>query len=72
VAPVSPSQQLKRRRLEALISLAAPVLDLVLAAGERLSRLTGGADYEHYPIRSPGEALPLSPPASRPSDPPAA
>ena len=49
-----------RERFEALIGLAAPVLDLVLAAGDRLSRVAGPED-EYYPIRPPGEAFELSP-----------
>jgi hypothetical protein len=64
-----------RERFEALIGLAAPALDLVLAAGDRLSRAVGPED-EYYPIRPPGEAFELSP-VSRPeagegaSEPPA-
>lgn len=53
-----------RERFEVLIGLAAPVLDLVLAAGDRLSRAVGPED-EYYPIRPPGEAFELSP-VSRP------
>lgn len=49
-----------RERFEALIGFAAPVLDLVLAAGDRLSRVAGPED-EYYPIRPPGEAFELSP-----------
>jgi len=49
-----------RERFEGLIALAAPVLDLVLSAGDRLSRVAGPED-EYYPIRPPGEAFELSP-----------
>jgi hypothetical protein len=49
-----------RERFEALIALAAPALDLMLAAGDRLSRVAGPED-EYYPIRPPGEAFELSP-----------
>jgi hypothetical protein len=49
-----------RERFEGLIAMAAPVLDLVLAAGDRLSRTVGPED-EYYPIRPPGEAFELSP-----------
>jgi hypothetical protein len=62
--PPTPQQQLRRRRFEALIALAAPVLDLVLATGERVSRLAG-ADDDYYPIRATGEAFSLSGGASR-------
>jgi hypothetical protein len=57
--PPTPQQQLRRRRFEALIALAAPVLDLVLATGERVSRIAG-ADDDYYPIRAPREAFSLS------------
>ena len=60
MAPPSPQQVRMRERFEALIGLAAPVLDLVLAAGDRLSRVAGPED-EYYPIRPPGEAFELSP-----------
>ena len=56
----TPQQVRTRERFEGLIALAAPVLDLVLAAGDRLSRVAGPED-EYYPIRPPGEAFELSP-----------
>ena len=56
----TPQQIRMRERFEAVIGLAAPVLDLVLAAGDRLSRVAGPED-EYYPIRPPGEAFELSP-----------
>ena len=49
-----------RERFEAVIAFAAPALDLVLAAGDRLSRVAGPED-EYYPIRPPGEAFELAP-----------
>lgn len=60
MASPTPEQIRLRERFEALIGLAAPVLDLVLAAGDRLSRVAGPED-EYYPIRPPGEAFELSP-----------
>ena len=60
MATPSPQQVRLRERFEGLIALAAPVLDLVLAAGDRLSRTVGPED-EYYPIRPPGEAFELSP-----------
>ena len=60
MATPSPQQVRLRERFEGLIALAAPVLDLVLAAGDRLSRTVGTED-EYYPIRPPGEAFELSP-----------
>jgi hypothetical protein len=62
VATPTPQQVRLRERFEALIGLAAPILDLVLAAGDRLSRVTGPED-EYYPIRPPGEAFELVPPS---------
>jgi hypothetical protein len=63
VAPAtfSARQRQARERMEALIALAAPALDLMLGAGERLSRIVGGEDYDYYPIRAPGESLELPP-----------
>jgi hypothetical protein len=49
-----------RERFEAVIAFAAPALDLMLAAGDRLSRVAG-PEEEYYPIRPPGEAFELSP-----------
>lgn len=40
-----------RGRFEKAISLAAPLLDLVLAVGERISRIAEPVDYEYYPVR---------------------
>ncbi len=39
------------RRFEGLISTAAPLLDLILAVGDRVSRLIEPNDYEYYPVR---------------------
>jgi hypothetical protein len=38
--------------VETLISLAAPALNLVLAFGDRLSRIVEPEDSEYYPVRS--------------------
>lgn len=40
-----------RGRFERAISLAAPLLDLVLAVGDRISRVAEPVDYEYYPVR---------------------
>jgi hypothetical protein len=52
VAPLTPEQRRTRDRVETLIRLMAPGLNLVLAAGERLSRLVEPEDSEYYPIRT--------------------
>lgn len=56
--PPTPGQQLNRERVEGLIALAAPLLDLVLAVGDRVSRAVAPAD-DYYPIRVPGESFVL-------------
>ena len=52
VAPLTPDQRRTRDRVEKLIGVAAPVLNLVLAAGDRLSRVVEPEDSEYYPVRS--------------------
>ena len=52
MAELTPGQQRTRRRVETVISLAAPLLDLVLAAGDRISRIAEPNDYEYYPVRA--------------------
>ena len=49
---LTPEQRRTRDRVETLIRLMAPGLNLVLAAGERLSRAVEPEDYEYYPVRS--------------------
>ena len=58
--PPTPRQQLRRARLERAIGLAAPLLDLVLSTGERLSKVVGRED-DYIPIRAPSEAFELAP-----------
>jgi hypothetical protein len=62
--PPTPRQQLRRARFEALIGVAAPVLDLVLSAGERVSRIVGRED-DYVPIRASSEAFELTPAPKR-------
>ena len=72
MADLSPQQIVWRERVEGLIGLAAPALDLLLAVGERVSRIAEPEDPEHYPVRSgSGGSLPSDfkgsrAPASRP------
>ena len=49
--PLTPDQLRKRDRVESLIRLMTPGLNLVLAAGDRLSRLVEPVDHEYYPPR---------------------
>jgi hypothetical protein len=64
----TPEQVRMRERFESVIALLAPALDLVLAAGDRVSRIVGPED-EYYPIRPPGEAFKLEPAAPPPDEP---
>jgi hypothetical protein len=55
----TPQQRIWRARVEAMIALAAPVLDLVLNVGDRVSRTLAPGDSDYYPIRPPAEAYEL-------------
>jgi hypothetical protein len=55
VAQLSHSQLIWRGRIETGLRFAAPVLDLVLAAGDRLSRI---ADREEPELIMPGRLGP--------------
>jgi hypothetical protein len=66
VAALTPDQRRTRDRVETAIGLVAPALNLLLAFGDRLSRVVEPEDSEYYPVRSSiteGEA-PDRPPAS--------
>ena len=65
MAPLTPDQVRRRERVESLIRLAAPGLDLLLAVGERISRLVEPEDHEYYPPRSGGGAPQPAPPSPR-------
>ena len=58
MAPLTPDQLRTRERVEGLIRLAAPALDLVLAVGERVSRIVEPEDVEYYPPRVTRESAP--------------
>ncbi len=61
MAPLTPGQLRTRRRVETVIRMMAPALDLVLAAGDRVSRIVERDDPEYYPPRvaRPPEDAPL-------------
>ncbi len=59
----TPTQLAWRRRFEAVLRLAAPALDLVLLAGDRLSRRVEPEDLDWVPPRA---SLPASAPRRRP------
>jgi hypothetical protein len=48
---MNPDQVRTRRRVEGVIRLMAPALDLVLAVGDRVSRIVEREDVEYYPPR---------------------
>ena len=52
MAALTPDQRRTRERVETVISIAAPVLNLVLAFGDRVSRIVEPEDSEYYPVRS--------------------
>ena len=55
MADLTPSQQHTRDRFEMLIGVMAPGLSLVLAAGDRISRVVQPEDFDYYPVRPLGE-----------------
>ena len=65
--PLTPEQRRTRDRVETIIRLMAPGLNVVLAAGERLSRVVSSEDDDYYPIRpttlSPNPQAERRPPA---------
>jgi hypothetical protein len=69
---LTPAQARNRARAETVIGLAAPFLDLVLAVGDRISKLAEPEDYEYYPVRTgqlgerPAEPAPAPEPGRRP------
>jgi hypothetical protein len=62
MADLTPAQRATRGRVEGLIALAAPFLDVILGVGERISRIAEPTDHEYYPIRPRGEQAPLGAP----------
>jgi hypothetical protein len=49
VTTLTPEQRRRRERIEGLIRLVEPALNLVLVAGERLSRIVERDDHDYYP-----------------------
>jgi len=67
MTPLTPAQLRTRERVERLIRLASPALDLVLAVGDRVSRVIEPTDVEYYPPRMTSEEPP--PRISSPGEP---
>jgi hypothetical protein len=57
MAQPSPTQLAWRRRVETALALAAPALDLLLTAGDRLSRAVERDDLDWVP---PRRSLPVT------------
>jgi hypothetical protein len=51
MAPMTPDQLRTRRRIEGLIRVMSPMLDAVLAVGERVSKVVEREDSDYYPPR---------------------
>ena len=68
MAQLAPDQRRRRDQVETVIRLMAPALNLVLAAGERLSRLVEPDDPDYYPVRAAGAEPPPKPPGAEASD----
>ena len=66
---LTPDQRRTRDRVETLIGAVAPVLNLVLAAGDRLSRVVEREDSEYYPVRSGLLEAEASPKREQPAKP---
>jgi hypothetical protein len=58
VANLTADQLRKRERVETLIRVMAPGLNLLLAVGERVSRIVEPDDPEYYPARVEGQDRP--------------
>ena len=60
MAKLTPDQIRTRDRVESLIRVMAPALNVILAAGERLSRIVEPDDPEYYPARVESNERPPS------------
>jgi hypothetical protein len=58
MAKLTPDQMRTRERVESVIRLVAPGLNLVLAVGERVSRIVEPDGPEYYPARVEGADVP--------------
>ncbi|MEA2425517.1 MAG: hypothetical protein QOH13_1927 [Thermoleophilaceae bacterium] len=58
MANLTADQLRNRDRVETVIRLVAPALNLILAAGERVSRIVEPDDPEYYPARVEGAEAP--------------
>lgn len=49
MASLTPEERRRRERFETIIRIAEPALNLLLVAGERLSRLVERGEDDYYP-----------------------
>jgi hypothetical protein len=49
---LTPAQRRTRAQVETLIHVISPMLNAVLAIGERISRIVEPEDHEYYPPRA--------------------
>lgn len=68
MAALTPSQRARVRRVEALIRVAAPALDVLLFAGDRLSRIAGRNQIDPEPPRRSMRAGPARTPIGGPPE----
>jgi hypothetical protein len=64
MSSITPAQLRTRRRVETVIRLMAPALDVMLAVGDRVSRIIERDDPEYFPPRvqrAPGHEPPPLP-----------
>jgi hypothetical protein len=58
MAKLTPDQLRTRERVESIIRLMAPALNLMLAVGDRVARIVEPEDPEYYPARLEGTEPP--------------
>jgi hypothetical protein len=63
--PNTPQQQRRSDHFEAVLRLGAPLLDLLLLVGDRVSRIVAPNGDDYHAVR-PGERLELGAIGSRP------
>ena len=51
MAPMTAGQLRTRRRIEGVIRVMSPMLDVLLAVGERVSKVVEPEDSDYYPPR---------------------
>jgi hypothetical protein len=59
---ITPRQRWVRQRIEGLIGVAAPVLDLVLAVGDCVARIADPGGHDERSVRPAAELVLLEPP----------